>query len=69
VGELGQGGGLGCRVVGGNLANVCENVTLQKTALGAGGWDLGDIGLGDALLAEELGDRGVERIGGVLGLR
>lgn len=67
--EPGQVGGLGCWVVGGNLANVSEDVALEKTALGSGSWDLGDIGLGDALLTKELGDRGVERVGGVLGLR
>lgn len=67
--ELGQGCGLGGWVVGGDLSDVGENVTLQKAALGSGCWDLGDIVLGDALLTEELGNRGVQRIGGVLGCR
>lgn len=67
--ELGEGRGLRGWVVICDLAQVGEDITLQEAALGSGGGDLGGVGDGDALLVQELGDGGVERVGGVLGLR
>lgn len=55
-------------VFGWDGTQVGEDITLQETAFGTGGWDLGDFGLGDALFMEELDDGWVERVGGVLGL-
>lgn len=68
MGELGELRRLGCRIFSGNLTQVGQDVALQEATLGARGRDLGHFRLGDVLLAQELDDGGVERVGGVLGL-
>lgn len=67
--ELSQRRGLVGRIFSSDLAKVGKHVTLQETALGAGGRDLGNFRLGNVLLVQELDDGGVEGVGGVLSLR
>lgn len=66
MGELLDAGGLAGWVVGGDGANVGEDITLEETAFRTGGGNLGDFGFWDALLMEELLDGGIEGVGGVL---
>lgn len=69
VGELSEICGLLGRVLGCDLAKIGQDIALQHAALRARGRDFGHLRFGDILLVQELDDGGVERIGGVLGLR
>jgi hypothetical protein len=66
MGKLFEAGGLAGWVVGGDGANVGENITLKETAFWTGGGNLGDFGFWDALFMEEQLDGGIEGVNGVL---
>lgn len=52
VGEVFDAFGLGGGVVCLDAAEIGEDVTFEKPAVGACGWDLGNVGFGDVVLVD-----------------
>ena len=62
VGELGEAGGRLGRVVLGDLADVCEHVALEQTAVGTRGRDLVGVLLGQTVCLEQVLHGWVQRV-------